>query len=94
MHRSRGRYRDEGVDHLAIASAGLSSAQLLRPFVGREPVAAQIDPPRCELVLKHPEALRCMSRNATTDLSISEAYIRDNLEVGGVLKPDQGQSSR
>jgi hypothetical protein len=43
-HLLRGRYRDEGAEHFAIASAGLSSAQLLRPFVGREPVAGRDRP--------------------------------------------------
>jgi hypothetical protein len=33
----------------------------------------EIDPPRFEVILKHPEALRCMLRNAITDFSISEA---------------------
>ena len=34
-----------------------------------------MDPSRFELIIRHPEALRYMLRNATTYLSIGEAYI-------------------
>jgi hypothetical protein len=44
---------------------------------------AETDPPRFQLIFKHPAALWCMLRNATTDLSISEAYIRKDLDVEG-----------
>jgi cyclopropane-fatty-acyl-phospholipid synthase len=38
---------------------------------------------RFKLTFKHPDALRSILWNSTTDLSISEAYIRDNLDVEG-----------
>ncbi len=44
---------------------------------------AETNPPRFKLIFKHPDALRSMLRNTTTDLSISEAYIRDNLDIEG-----------
>jgi cyclopropane-fatty-acyl-phospholipid synthase len=44
---------------------------------------AEISSPRFRLIIKHPDALRFMLRNATTDLSLSEGYIRDYLDVEG-----------
>jgi cyclopropane-fatty-acyl-phospholipid synthase len=47
---------------------------------------AETGSPRFKLVLKHPDALRCMLRNTATDLAISEAYIRGKLDVEGDLE--------
>jgi cyclopropane-fatty-acyl-phospholipid synthase len=44
---------------------------------------AETSSPRFRLIIKHPDALRFMLRNATTDLSLSEGYIRDYLDVEG-----------
>jgi cyclopropane-fatty-acyl-phospholipid synthase len=44
---------------------------------------AETNSPRFKLIIKHPNALRSMLRNTTTDLSLSEAYIRDYLDVEG-----------
>ena len=44
---------------------------------------AETDPPRFELIFKNPAALWFMLRNATTDLSISEAYVHKDLDVEG-----------
>jgi len=44
---------------------------------------AESNSPRFKLIFKHPDALRSILRNSATDLSISEAYIHDNLDVEG-----------
>src|SRR5271165_2506260 len=44
---------------------------------------AETNSPRFNLIIKHPHALRSMLRNTTTDLSLSEAYIRGYLDVEG-----------
>jgi cyclopropane-fatty-acyl-phospholipid synthase len=47
---------------------------------------AETGPARFTLVLRHPDALRSMLRNAETDLAISEAYIRGKIDVEGDLE--------
>jgi cyclopropane-fatty-acyl-phospholipid synthase len=47
---------------------------------------AETSSPRFTLVLKHPDALRSMLRDTTTDLSIAEAYICGKLDVEGDLE--------
>jgi cyclopropane-fatty-acyl-phospholipid synthase len=42
--------------------------------------------PRFKLLLKHPDAVRCMLRDAATDLAISEAYIHGKLDIEGDLE--------
>src|SRR5260370_5699774 len=50
---------------------------------------AETSSPRFKLIIKHPHALRSMLRNTTTDLSLSEAYIRDYLDVEGDFEAAQ-----
>lgn len=47
---------------------------------------AETGSPRFHLTINHPQALRRMFRNSAGDLSISEAYIRGDLEVEGDLE--------
>jgi cyclopropane-fatty-acyl-phospholipid synthase len=47
---------------------------------------ADADSPRFKLVFNHPDVLRCMLRDTKTDLAISEAYIRGELDVEGNLE--------
>ena len=47
---------------------------------------AEANSPRFKLVSNHPDVLRRMLRDTKTDLAISEAYIRGNLDVEGDLE--------
>jgi len=47
---------------------------------------AEANSPRFKLVFNHPDVLRRMLRDTKTDLAISEAYIRGNLDVEGDLE--------
>jgi hypothetical protein len=47
---------------------------------------AETSSPHFTLVLKHPDALRSMLQDTTTDLSIAEAYICGKLDVKGDLE--------
>jgi cyclopropane-fatty-acyl-phospholipid synthase len=44
---------------------------------------AEVNSPRFKLVLKHPDVLPWILRNTKTDLAISEAYLRGQLDVEG-----------
>ncbi len=44
---------------------------------------AEMESARFKLVFKHPGAVRSILRNTTSDLSIGEAYIRDELDIEG-----------
>jgi cyclopropane-fatty-acyl-phospholipid synthase len=47
---------------------------------------AEIESPRFTLVVRHPDALRRMLKGSANDLSISEAYIKGDLDVVGDLE--------
>jgi cyclopropane-fatty-acyl-phospholipid synthase len=47
---------------------------------------AETGSPRFTLILNHPHALRCMLLNSATDLTISESYIRGDLDLEGDLE--------
>jgi cyclopropane-fatty-acyl-phospholipid synthase len=47
---------------------------------------AENAPPLFILVLNHPDALRCLLQNRGSDLAISEAYIRGDLDLEGDLE--------
>src|ERR1700741_5479114 len=60
---------------------------------------AESSSPRFTLVLKHPDALRVMWRETTTDLAIAEAYSSGKRDVEGDLEAvrprvHQGMSRR
>ena len=46
----------------------------------------EVDSPVFTLVLKHPGALRRMFRNATTDLTLGEAYVYDDFDIEGDIQ--------
>jgi cyclopropane-fatty-acyl-phospholipid synthase len=47
---------------------------------------AETSSPRFTLVLNHPHALRCMLGNGSSDLAISESYIRGDLDLEGDIE--------
>ncbi|HEX3445902.1 MAG TPA: cyclopropane-fatty-acyl-phospholipid synthase family protein [Chthoniobacterales bacterium] len=47
---------------------------------------AETGSPRFTLILNHPDALRCLLQNSGSDLAISEAYIRGDLDLEGDLE--------
>jgi cyclopropane-fatty-acyl-phospholipid synthase len=47
---------------------------------------AETSSPHFTLVLNHPHALRCMLRNSASDLTISESFIRGDLDLEGNIE--------
>jgi cyclopropane-fatty-acyl-phospholipid synthase len=47
---------------------------------------AETSSPRFTLILNHPHALRCMLENSSSDLAISESYIRGDLDLEGDIE--------